>query len=538
MTTVPVDPDSAAAPSGPPAAPTPEPAAAPAAVPVADTFEWVTSAVPAALSPSELPDLIVAANRLISHLQAVQIAAVAEFATPGRCGSMTKLIDGLIDHTGLANRPGGLVDPEAMSVLIAERAQDMAAAEISAALHQSPLGAAHRVSAAVELVQELPATLEVLKAGRIDLPRARMIAERTANLDPTLRTAVEAKVLPLAETRTPGLLRPMIDLRVILADPTASKKRADKARKDRFVDHTPSVDGMGMIRAHLTAEGAVAVFDLLDRIAKATVGMDERGIAACRADALVDMCLQILANGFVDLRDTCTPDNAETAPAETTTDTDILDKTSAAERAEDSADLPVESVEGDETADGTVAAASVEVAVPPDPTVSVAPQPITARPGKRLSKITKHHGRGAHFNLTMSLAAFTEFNQDPAELTGHGFLPAHLALAMKTSIRTLAVIVVNEHGHAMAVGSTAPVPTYIPTQTVTDQVLTAAGTCRFPSCRIPGPLCDLDHREPFDHQHPEQGGQTDAKSLDPLSRHHHFLKTFTDWTASRSPTMD
>ncbi|MET3805160.1 hypothetical protein ABIB25_002160 [Nakamurella sp. UYEF19] len=310
MTTVPVDPDSAAAPSGPPAAPTPEPAAAPAAVPVADTFEWVTSAVPAALSPSELPDLIVAANRLISHLQAVQIAAVAEFATPGRCGSMTKLIAGLIDHTGLANRPGGLVDPEAMSVLIAERAQDMAAAEISAALHQSPLGAAHRVSAAVELVEELPATLAALKAGRIDLPRARMIAERTANLDPTLRTAVEAKILPLAETRTPGLLRPMIDLRVIQADPTASKKRADKARKDRFVDHTPSVDGMGMIRAHLTAEGAVAVFDLLDRIAKATVGMDERGIAACRADALVDMCLQILANGFVDLRDTCTPEDS------------------------------------------------------------------------------------------------------------------------------------------------------------------------------------------------------------------------------------
>ncbi|MET3807833.1 hypothetical protein ABIB25_004860 [Nakamurella sp. UYEF19] len=323
MATVPVDPDSAAAPSGPAAAPTPEPAAAPAAVPVADTFGWVTSAVPAALSPSELPDLIVAANRLISHLQAVQIAAVAEFATPGRCGSMTKLIAGLIDHTGLANRPGGLVDPEAMSVLIAERAQDMAAAEVSAALHQSPLGASRRVSAAVELVQELPATLAALKAGRIDLPRARMIAERTANLDPELRTAVEAKMLPLAETRTPGLLRPMIDLRVILADPTASKKRADKARKDRFVDHTPSVDGMGMIRAHLTAEVAVAVFDLLDRIAKATVGMDERGIAACRADALVDMCLQILANGFVDLRDTCTPeDSTESDDQATSPETD------------------------------------------------------------------------------------------------------------------------------------------------------------------------------------------------------------------------
>ncbi|MET3803757.1 hypothetical protein ABIB25_000743 [Nakamurella sp. UYEF19] len=456
--------DSAAAPLEQVPTTAPEPAPTPAAVPVADTFEWVTSAVPAALSPSELPDLIVAANRLISHLQAVQIAAVAEFATPGRCGSMTKLIAGLIDHTGLANRPGGLVDPEAMNVLIAERAKDMAAAEISAALHQSPLGAAHRVSAAVELVEELPATLAALKAGRIDLPRARMIAERTANLDPTLRTAVEAKILPLAETRTPGLLRPMIDLRVIQADPTASKKRADQARKDRFVDHTPSVDGMGMIRAHLTAEGAVAVFDLLDRIAKATVGMDERGIAACRADALVDMCLQILANGFVDLRDTCTPEDSTESDDQATSPgnanphhrprreprrhragrpcraghlsrnrhSDHRPRREPRAGTEQNQDPTAHPGAANPAQENDAAAASVEVAVPaaaqpaPSPAaepavpvpVPVAPQPITAqpitaRPGRKLSKITKHHGRGAHFNLTMSLAAFTESTRTP-----------------------------------------------------------------------------------------------------------------------------
>ncbi|QNK80211.1 hypothetical protein [Nakamurella sp. PAMC28650] len=58
------------------------------AVPGAASFGAVSAACPAGLSPAQLPDLIVATDRLISHLQAVQVAAVAEFSLPGRSGSM------------------------------------------------------------------------------------------------------------------------------------------------------------------------------------------------------------------------------------------------------------------------------------------------------------------------------------------------------------------------------------------------------------------------------------------------------------------
>jgi hypothetical protein len=113
-------------------------------LPGIESFGVVSAACPAELTPADLPDLIVAADRLISHLQAVQVTAVAEFSLPGRSGSMGQLIDGLVDKTGLADRGDGTFDAFSMHCLIQERAQSMAAAEIGAALHQSPHGAARR----------------------------------------------------------------------------------------------------------------------------------------------------------------------------------------------------------------------------------------------------------------------------------------------------------------------------------------------------------------------------------------------------------
>ncbi len=488
------------------------------AVPGAASFGAVSAACPAGLSPAQLPDLIVATDRLISHLQAVQVAAVAEFSLPGRSGSMQKLIDALEDKTGLTTRADGSTDDFAVQCLIVERARSMAAAEVGAALHQSPMGAARRVADAVELAQELPATLASLRTGRIDLPRARTIAARTADLTPDLRARVEAAVLPLAQSRTPGQLVPMIDRRVIAADPSASRKRAIAARRDRFVDHCPSVDGMGMIRAHLPAEGAVSVYDLLDRIARATAGTDDRPIAARRADALVDVCTQLLTDGYVHVGDGRQPDcSAQTTPPSPANGTAGTTGAGSGESASASEK-------------GPLATGPTPVTSTPAPTA----EPVASAAGGsrvRLSKVSTQQGRGAHFNLTMSLAAFTRFNTDPAELTGHGMIPAHIALAMQKSIRSLAVIITDTHGHAMAVGGT----TYLPSQLIRDQVIAAAGTCRFPSCRISARSADLDHRESFNHTDPARGGRTTAAGLDPQCRHHHVIKTFTDWVPVRDP---
>jgi hypothetical protein len=76
---------------------------------------------------------------------------------------------------------------------------------------------------------------------------------------------------------------------------------------------------------------------------------------------------------------------------------------------------------------------------------------------------------------------------------------------------------------------------YRPSQATRDITTTLATTCRFPSCRQPAWRCDLDHRDPFDHQHPDDGGGTDPANLDPLCRAHHWLKHHTGWSSTRGP---
>src|SRR3978361_1132964 len=155
-----------------------------AAAPDGACFDAVDAARPGQLPPAALVDMIVTAEKLISHIQALQIQAVAEFARPGRAGDLTDLIDMLTEKGGQAKLPDGTINIDALEVLVNEEAQRMAAAEIAAALHQSPRGAPPRVAPALELADHLPATLTALRDGRIDKARAAVIADRTHQLHP------------------------------------------------------------------------------------------------------------------------------------------------------------------------------------------------------------------------------------------------------------------------------------------------------------------------------------------------------------------
>ena len=84
--------------------------------------------------------------------------------------------------------------------------------------------------------------------------------------------------------------------------------------------------------------------------------------------------------------------------------------------------------------------------------------------------------------------------------------------------------------YAVAVGAT----TYPPRLVVRDQVIAANSTCRFPACRQPAHLCELDHRDPFDHTDPGAGGRTEPANLNPLCKNNHLMKTHTAWSVTRS----
>ncbi len=545
-----------------------------AAAPGSASFAAAIGADPADMAPRHLIDLVVITEKLISFLQAEQFTAIAELSRPGRCASTETLMELLRHEAGRAADGGVDRDPAVVAAMLEELGRDLAAAEVSAALHQSGLGAARRVDVALELHDELPATLEALRSGHIDLARARTIADRTRLLEPEDRRRVEAAVLALAGTRTPGQLNPMIDRRVIAIDPDAANERHIRARLERSVEHSPGTDGMGVIRAILTADGALDVYDLLDQLASSSRGTDDRPATARRADALTDLCLQLLTTGYVDVtailadmrevdEPTAITDPAQPEPADDTKDQPADD--TEPETADNTEPEPADDAEADPTdradvdargqvgvdhaADADICPTEESDSLPqaPDTTVHqdiqthtaedmpglAADMPGGATPGEPVRRkhplVVRHHGRRAHLNVTMTAQTLAGFDRDPAFLAGHGAITAELAAAITKSLAAVTVVVVDGQGQATAVGAT----TYLPRRATTEPVITAAVTCRFPGCRRPAERCDLDHREPFDHQDPDRGGPTTPCNLDPLCRHHHRLKTHTGWAAVR-----
>ena len=258
---------------------------------------------PSTLSGAALVDAIVASEKALSLLAARQMGLLTEFARPGRAGDVSELVAELMDKGGQGRRPDGEIDLDTVETLVQERAASLAAAEVAAALQISPITAGSRVRKAQELCDGLPATVNALAAGRIDRGRAWLIAERTAPLSPSLREAVQDRILPIAEDRSAGNLRSLLDRAVIAADPHAAENRERKAKRDRELVLRSLPDGMASVRANAPADAAMSIFTLADLLADRTGADDDRPVAARRVDAWHDIADQLLTHGYVDLTD-------------------------------------------------------------------------------------------------------------------------------------------------------------------------------------------------------------------------------------------
>ena len=72
--------------------------------------------------------------------------------------------------------------------------------------------------------------------------------------------------------------------------------------------------------------------------------------------------------------------------------------------------------------------------------------------------------------------------------------------------------------------------TYQVPDRIREQVRLRDGTCVFPGCHAPGLRCQHDHIDPYDHDHPDTGGQTETTNLALLCQRHHTLKTHHGFT--------
>ncbi|WP_435826404.1 DUF222 domain-containing protein [Amycolatopsis japonica] len=125
--------------------------------------------------------------------------------------------------------------------------------------------------------------------------------------------------------------------------------------------------------------------------------------------------------------------------------------------------------------------------------------------------------------LYMDLFTYLGLNDDPAELAGHGTIPAALAREIASAGNSVLRRIVTDplSGQVLDLGRDR----YRPTVGLAEFVRVRDRECRRPGCHRPAQACDLDHVVPWQH-----GGHTSDTDLIDLCRRDHRLKDEPGWT--------
>ncbi|HEY3088264.1 MAG TPA: DUF222 domain-containing protein, partial [Jatrophihabitantaceae bacterium] len=163
---------------------------------------------PDALSDAGRVDLLVALERHIALLQAAQQQVLASL--DGRA----------LDWSG-------------------SKVMDYTREQVGAALRLSPGTAERRLSVARTLVNRLPATLELLRTGRITYLHAMKLAEAVNPFDDQTTAKIEQRLLPRAADQTLSQFAASLRRAVIAVDPRRADQRHHDAIAERRVVFTP-----------------------------------------------------------------------------------------------------------------------------------------------------------------------------------------------------------------------------------------------------------------------------------------------------------
>jgi hypothetical protein len=236
---------------------------------------WLGSAPAASLQDSALAGMAASWRRLASWAQAGELAVIAQIAS--RAASCDDKIAVAAD-----GRP-------------AQVPAD-AASEVALALAMSQFGASGWTDLAVTLTWRLAATGAALRAGEIDLQRARLIAEATGLLDDDAARAVEARILPNAGFQTSGHLRATLRRAVIAVDPEGAERRRKEAERRAKVCLYPDEEGTATLAGQsLPGIRAAAAMARVKALARAMIASGaEGGIDLVGAQVFIGLLLGTL----------------------------------------------------------------------------------------------------------------------------------------------------------------------------------------------------------------------------------------------------
>jgi hypothetical protein len=236
---------------------------------------WLSGQDPATATNRDLMGMAGAFRRLASWAQAGELAMISQVAARSAAAD---------PRVGLA--------PDGRPAVVTRDAT----AQVALELALSPYGAEEWTSLAVTLGWRLPGTARALAEGRIDLYRAKVIAEAVTPLSDSAARAVEDRVLPEAGEMTYRQLHAAVRRAVIAADPEGAERRRESAERRARVslypdqDCTATLTGTRLPAAHATA--AMARISAMARAMKASGSGG--GLELLRAQVFIGLLLGTL----------------------------------------------------------------------------------------------------------------------------------------------------------------------------------------------------------------------------------------------------
>ena len=524
---------------------------------------WLAAGPVTGLEDGALAGVAASYRRLASWAQAGELSAVAELAS--RSAAADDRIG--VDQRG---RPG--------------RLPAQACAEVSLALVMSQAAASWWTDLGITLRWRLAATGAALRAGTIDLGRARAIAEATALLDEKTARAVEARMLAGAAGKTMAGLRAALRRAVISADPAGAERRREAAERQAKVVLYPEAEGTASLAGYsLNGIGATAAMARITALAQALKASGAGGgIDLLRAQVYLGLLLGTLPH---------IPPPPDTTPDQEPPDTGPPDAGPPdAGPPDDGPAGEGPAGDGQRDRDGQRHDRGDHGARPPPAWPQVPP---LLPPGPAaMDNLAPAAGRP--LELMLPWTTLTGQSPEPGHLSRLGPITATQAsyladLATRDPAARWRIIITDPHGRAVAVTQlTSPTPTmsktqpglvgqvtviigpdclteppqthslppscariltaaqtaaaqaarevpgtcahatatdaYRPTRKLREHITARDLTCRFQTCRQPATRCDLDHTIPHD-----QGGLTCTCNLGAICRRHHKIKQHPGW---------
>ena len=472
-----------------------------------DVLVALTKIDPMRLSPSERVDFLAALEKQSGWLQALMQVAIVAVA-----GARAEEDRGKF---------AGVDDPQRE--------------EIASALNLAPVTAQSRIDVARTLTQHLPATCVALANGEISSAQATVIAKESAALlrkgiDPDQLRFLEETAIAYSEFHTPTQVTNKVRSIVAKLEPAEFEVVVAEAAQGRRVTFTAQPHGMAQILALLPAAEAQTVWLAIDKLARSN---RDKGL-------VVNGNRETGFTGDSDRESGFTGDagrnsgfTGERGPETGLTGERGPETGFTGERGPETGFTRDAGRETGFTGDAGRLEQSVGSVASLPEFISSHLEPLTLDQlradalsmiaGQFLAESASEHlahGRPVTLNLTLDLPTFLGLNEKPGILAGYGEIPASTARLLAADAKWRRFITDPLTGNLLDYGRT----TYVPPQALVDFIVARDRRCRFPGCRQPARVCDIDHAIPW-----EEGGETSKENLGLLCRRHHRMKTHGGW---------